>query len=284
MKAFSLPPIRSLTTTQLWLLGTAVGLMAVHLTMVNRLGDSSFFVLSVLFWVAVSLRIQQKYHQLNLNSGIIPSILGLLILLVMLLRSISPPTLNFLGVFPFLVAIGLALLASGFRGLRQYSQELFILFLLGVPKAIVGPMVEISALTARFAATILWYAGQDVSLQGAIVSLPDGAVNVQMGCSGVDGVFYLLSLSILALVMYPLTSRKRFIVPAIASIIAFVTNGFRVVVMALLVNAQNQVAMDYWHYGQGSLIFAAISVILFGLFYLFLLRLEPADHSNLVQS
>lgn len=284
MKELSFDKIRSLTATQLWLLGTAAGLMAIHLTMVNRLGDSSFFVLSVLFWAAVSSRIQEKYNQLNLNSGILPSILGLLILVVMLLRSVSPPTLNFLGVFPFLAAIGLALLASGFKGLGQYSQELFILFFLGVPRAILGPMVEISALTARFAATILWYIGQDVSLQVATVSLPDGAVNVLMGCSGIEGVFYLLSLSILALVMYPLTSPIKFVVPAIAIIIAFMTNGFRVIVMALLVNAQNQDAMEYWHFGHGSLIFAVISVVLFGLFYLFLLRLEPADDSNLVQS
>lgn len=284
MKELSFNKIRSLTGTQLWLLGTAAGLMTIHLTMVNRLGDSSFFVLSTLFWVAVSFRIQQKYDQLNLTSGMLSSILGLLILVVMLLRSVSPPTLNFLGVFPFLVAIGLALLASGLKGLRQYHQELFILFFLGVPRAILGPMLEISALTAKFAATILWYAGQDVSLQRTTVFLPHGAVNVLMACSGVEGVFYLLSLSILALVIYPLTSRIKFVVPAIAIIIAFVTNGFRVVVMALLANAQNQTAMEYWHFGHGSLIFSVISVVLFGFFYLFLLRLEPVDDSNFVQS
>lgn len=283
MKGLSLP-LCSFTDFRLWLLGTATGLTAIHLTLSNRFGDSNFLVLSLLFWAAVFSLIWQKRDRLKLKSGIVPNLLGSLIISVLLIRSTSSPTLNFLGIYPFFAGLGLGLLASGFRHLRQYWQEFIALFFLGVPKAVLDPLVDISVLTAKFATAILWYTGHDVVRQKTAINLAGGSVNVFRGCSGQEGMFYLLGLSILALIVYPLTSRKRWIVPLMAVAIAFIVNGFRVVLMALLVNVGNQQGFDYWHTGSGSLIFSMIAVILFGFFYLFLLQNDPIPNQDAVES
>jgi cyanoexosortase A len=283
MKAFSLPPMRSLTCIQLWLLGIAASLVAVHLTLTDRYVDQSFFVLSTLFWVAVSSLVWQKCDRLHLNSGIFSSSLGLLLLGLVLHSSAVNPSENLLNISPFLSGLGFGLLASGFKGLKQYWRELTILFFLGVPKVICEPL-DISYITAKFAAAILWYTGFDVSLQGATLVMSRGSVNVTSGCSGFNNVFYLLGLAVLALLMYPLSGKKKLIVPVVAITLAFISNGFRVVLVALIANTSNQSAFDYWHSGTGSPIFSLISVTLFGFFYFFLLRQETVIVQDTVES
>ncbi|HEY9729704.1 MAG TPA: cyanoexosortase A [Chroococcales cyanobacterium] len=277
MKTFSLPSVRTLKDHNFWLAGIAVGLITIHLRLTDHIDGSSVSSLSLLFWLAAASLIWQKRDSLNLESGVFPSFLGIILIVAVLVRSSSLPTTEFLGVFPFLSSLGLALLASGFKGLKQYWQELLILFFLGVPKATLFPVMDISVLTARFATALLWYMGFDVLNQGVTVILPGGGVNVQPVCSGLRGVFYLLGLAVLTLVMFPVSGVKKYFVPIVAMILAFVVNGFRVVVMAFFANAQNQKGLAYWHDGQGSLLFMLISVMLFGFFYLFLMRQERSE-------
>lgn len=274
MKTLSLSRLQSLTGTQLWLLGIAACLAALHLTLIYRSDNISAYALSLMGWLAVASLIRQQRETLNLNSSTLPSLLGLLLIGMVFLRSGFHPTSNFLGVSPFLSGVGLALIASGFKGFKQYWRELVILFFLGVPKTLIWPILDISGITARFATSLLWYTGFDVARDGFSVVLPGGAVNVNMGCSGLDSMFYLLCLAVMALLVYPLTGRKRWIVPLVAISLAFIVNGIRVVVMALFANAQDDAGLDYWHVGNGSLIFSLISVTLFGFFYLLLMRQE----------
>ena len=285
MKTFSLPSVRTLKGSQFLLLSIAAGLITIHLGLTDRVDGSSVSSVSLLFWLAAASLIWQKRNSLNLESGVYSSVVGILFIAVVLLRSYSyPPTTEFLGVFPFVCGLGLALLASGFKGLRQYWQELLLLFFLGVPKAILFPVIDISAFTAQFATAILWYMGFDVFNQGVTIMLPGGGVNVQPFCSGLRGVFYLLGLSVLTLVMFPISGVKKYFVPMIAMILAFVVNAFRVILMAFFANAQNLKALAYWHDGQGSLVFTLISVALFGFFYLFLMRREASEDKGVRES
>jgi cyanoexosortase A len=125
---------------------------------------------------------------------------------------------------------------------------------------------------------LLWYCGFDVSRQGVYVVMPSGAVKVYEGCSGLEAMNYLLGLSIICLLLYP-TGKLfyKIITPVIAIIIGFVINSFRVALMLLLVNSGNIKAFNYWHEGEGSLIFGLIEVMVFGSFYLFLLRQDATD-------
>lgn len=278
MNVIHLPKLDSLRSPQFWLLGIGVSLITIHLTLTNRDGNSSLFALSLLFWFAASSLIWKKRYSLNFNSGIFSSTIGLLILAAVLLKSVTLPTSNFLGVSPFLSALSLSLLASGCQGLKQYWRELTILFFLNVPKVLLWPVVDISELTAKLATFILWYGGFDVDRSKFDVLLPKGGVNVNMGCSGLEGMFYLLGLAVLFLIMFPLQGlKKKIIAPAVAVAIAFIVNSFRVAVMVIFANAQDIEGLDYWHVGDGSLIFSMLSVGLFGLFCYFLLKLENAE-------
>lgn len=276
--------IQSLKQSDFWLKAIAAGLMAIHLTLVYHGNNISFLALSLMFWLSASSLIWEKRQHLSEeNSNLLPTLLGIFIIAIVLLKSATRPTSNWLGVSPFISAIGWSLLASGFRGFWQYWRELTILFFLGVPKVLIWPVVDISGLTAKFATFILWYSGADVSLDKFNVMLPQGGVNVNMGCSGLEGMFYLLGLSILFLFMFPMEGMvKKAMVPIVAVLIAFVVNGFRIVLLAVLANAQKSEAVDYWHVGEGSLIFSMISVAIFGIFCWFLIKQEsPTNETTL---
>jgi cyanoexosortase A len=274
MKINSFSQIRSLSGFQFWLLAIAAALVTVHLTLVKQHGNSSFFALSLLFWSAVTSVVWQDRSKLNFKSPLFSRLLGLLLIGVVLVWSLVALTLPFLEVYPFLAALGLGLFASGLKGLKQYQSELIILFFWGVPKALLYPVLDLSSITTQFSTFILWYTGHDVVTQGTIIALPGGAVTVLKSCSGLNGVFYMLGLSVMALTLYPVQGRKRWLIPIIAMLTSFIINSFRVVILVRLADAQQQAALHYWHEGKGSLIFLMIPVILFGFFYLFLLQRE----------
>lgn len=269
--AFASPRSRS----QWCLLGTGSGLLGIHLTLTYRIGGISFFAVSSLFWLAVVFSLWKQRHRLILDSSYLASSIGFVFVASVLLKSASKPTPNFLAVSPFLSALGLSLLASSLKRLTQYWRELTVLFFFGVPKVILCPVVDLSGVTASFAAFILWYAGFDARRQGFEVWLPHGGVEVYTGCSGFEGIFYLLGLAVLFLAIFPLESaKKNAIVPLVAIAIAFLTNALRIALMAIFADARDRTALDYWHIGEGSLIFSMIAVGLFGTFYYSLLRLE----------
>ncbi|MFO7032392.1 cyanoexosortase A [Limnospira fusiformis CCALA 023] len=266
--------IQSWKQSEFWLMAIAGGLMSIHLTLIYHRNNVSFLALSLMFWLSAFSLVWDKRQELaKQTSSPLATLLGMLIIAMVLLKSATRPTSNWLGVSPFISAIGWSLIASGFSGFREYWRELTILFFLGVPKVFIWPLVDISGITAKFATLILWYSGADVSLDQFNVMLPDGGVSVNMGCSGLEGMFYLLGLSVLFMVMFPLEGLwKKIIIPVVAVLISFVVNGFRIVLLAVLANAHKHAAVYYWHVGEGSLIFSMISVALFGCFCWFMIK------------
>jgi cyanoexosortase A len=271
------------------LLGIAAGLMAIHLTITWKSDNSDLWGISVLFFAAVCSLIWKKCNTLNLKTEVISSVLGTLIIAFVLFKSTSPignfPNLvdKFSYVSPFISGIGLGLIASGFKGLKQYGQELILLFFLGVPHAIIPSLIDISIFTAQFATAILWYLGFEVSRQGVNVILPAGSVEVYSGCSGMVAILYLWGLASLFLVLFPTDWSKKILVPGVATLLAFVVNGGRVALMAVLAASSNMKAFDYWHTGAGSQLFAMTSVVIFCLFCFFLLRLNEAENEDSVK-
>jgi cyanoexosortase A len=168
-----------------------------------------------------------------------------------------------------------------FKGFKQYWQELFLLFFLGAPELVLSPLIDVSGFTAQFSAFILWYLGFDVSRQGVYITLPQGGVEVFAGCSGLESMTHLLSLAVVYLLMFPTSWIKKVLVPVVAVSLAFVVNGLRVALMAVLAVSSNSEAFEYWHTGSGSAIFSMIAVLIFGLFCLFLMRQEePANRDT----
>ncbi|MUG96769.1 cyanoexosortase A [Scytonema sp. UIC 10036] len=281
MKATYPITITQLKYPQFWLLAIGAGLIAIHLTATWKADNVSLLGSSILFWAAISFLIWEKHHKLVLESGIFSSFFGLSLIGIVLLKSVSLTSFGvFLFISPFICALGLALLASGFLGLKQYQQELLLLFFLGVPKLLPSWLIDISPLTAKFAAFILWCTGADVTLSGVTIYLPTGSVEVLGGCSGIELIFHLLGLALLFISMLPTLKQQKFVVLIVAGIIGFFVNGMRVVLMTVLVIKNKQQAFEYWHHGNGSLTFSIISVIILSLFCWFFVGQSASENET----
>ncbi|MGA9380655.1 MAG: cyanoexosortase A [Phormidium sp.] len=278
MKAGNLFSIKHLKTSKFWLLGITSGLVAIHLTLTWRAEDSSLWGISILFWLAVGSMLWSKRHTFILESSAFSSILGTIFVGLVLIKSISIFGYDpFLRIFPIISGLGMALIASGFPGLKQYWRELLVLCFIAPSPGALSILIDISLLTAKFATAVLWYAGFEVSRQGVYVAVPTGVVEVYSGCSGIETMLQLLGLALVFLVMFPTKKSAKIIVPVVAVCIAFVVNGIRVALLAVLSAPSSKQAFEYWHKGDGSLVFSTIAVLIFGLFCLFLLRQNQSD-------
>ncbi|HEY9640151.1 MAG TPA: cyanoexosortase A, partial [Coleofasciculaceae cyanobacterium] len=232
--------------------------------------------MSLLFYLTAGVLLWEKRHSFWLQRSRFSQILGALLVAIALWQSFellhdpaltSPQLHPTLRLLPWVSAVAVGLLASGWQGLKQYGQAITLLFFLGVPSVLFSFLPDLSPITAQFSTGLLRLAGFDASVQDVYISLPTGAVKVYAGCSGVESMTYLLGISVIALMLFPIARIKQVFVPILAMLIGFGVNGVRVAVMAVLVASQNQAAFIYWHQGQGSLIFGVVSVLVFGLCY-----------------
>jgi cyanoexosortase A len=284
--------LRSLSSPAFWLLGLTASFIAIHLSLVWHTLSPSFLAMSLLFWLSALALVWNQRQGLNLKTGVFASLLGTTLLaLLLLLISTAITGDNFVRVYPFLAALGLALLASGFQGLRQYWQPLVLLFFLGIPEVLLSyswlsSSTDISAATARLSTVMLWYSGFNVVRQGVNIYLPGGSVEVYPGCSGLELMMQLLGLSVLVLILLPLrwTWVQKIGLPLVAMAIAFIVNGVRVALMAILVAQGQKGAFDYWHNGTGSLLFSGIAVLLFVFFVQWILQQHTAPVPESVEN
>jgi len=268
----STPGATSWAQPHRWLMLILGVLILIHLTLVARFRGVGQLGISVLCWSAAIHLLWKRVLSLNLQSGLFATLLGLALVLLVLSNSVHFVKGDFIHLAPILTGIGVALMASGFRGVRQYWRELVILFFLGVPRAIIPRICDISPVTARFSGMLLWYSGFDVSVTGIHVAIPGGSVNVDGGCDGMEAITYLLCLAVLFLVLFPTTRLEKVIAPMIAISAAFVANAVRVAVLALISAPTKRRVFDFWHEGQGSLLWTVFPVLVFGAYCWFLLR------------
>ena len=281
MTTFPLPTISDLKKPEFWLLGMAGCLVAIHFTLTDRTADAQDFLgLSILVWFAVGSLINRKRQSLQLESGVGATLLGAFLIGIILLRTANATVNPGLSFLPLLGGFGLALIASGFKGIRQYWRELIILGLLAVPKELGLGMFNIShflsLLITKIVGFVLWYVGFQVSRQGNQLFFPSGGIVINDACAGVGNLIYLIQVAIIFLLVFPLSNRKNILlVPIVALALAFLMNLIRVGLLAALA-PNNPDAFVYWHEGTGSLAFTFTVVIIFGCYYLFLLRRENA--------
>lgn len=279
MKALPLAPVKLLQNSKFYLFGIAVSLTALHLLLTWRvIGDIDRPIITMLFWGAILCLVWRKRDILNLESGILSSFFGLLLIALVFLKSISLFWFetSWLKILPIIAALGLGLLASGFKGLKQYWRELIIVLLLCLPESlltqIIDQLFKVSTLTTKFAVFILWYLGFSVSRQGVYVILPSGSALVSPACTGISTALVLLKLSVMFILMLPTNWRQKILVVIAAIFIAFVTSGIRVALISTVIS--DPVAFNYWHGSEGNQIFSSISLLIFGLLCGFL---RPPD-------
>ena len=272
MERSVLMPVQSGKFFYLYLIGTVTGLAIVYLTLVDRIDNESLFGNGCLFWGGSIYLLWQKRQALLFGSDPVSSVIGLLMVTILLVRAVSLPTETVMLVFPFFSVLGITLLASGWHRLRQFKPVLLILFFLGLPQLLIGSFLDISIVTAKMSAFMLWYVGFDAVLKGVFIHLPGGAVEVYRGCSGLGNMVYMLGISVLFSVFLPLDRTKQMLSILVAVCLAFFVNAIRVALLAILVANSTEATFEYWHLGGGSLIFSLLTVMLFGCFYILMIK------------
>lgn len=257
--------------TQLLGFGVLSALAAIQLTLADRSADLSLLGVSMLFWTAALYLLWEKRNRLSWNSSFVASLLGLLLVAFVLLRSWVVVGYDpIIRAFPLLSVLGVSLLISGFSGFRAYWQQILIFsFLVPSPGAL-SILADISVFTAQFSTALLWLCGFPARRQGVSIHLLTSGVDVYPGCSGIDSIFYLIGLAILFVLMFPTTTRQKIAVPLVAVVIGFVVNSIRVSLMTILTAFSTPEALHYWHKGSGSLLFSMLAVAIFGCFCFFL--------------
>lgn len=260
------------------LLAIAAALTTIHFQLLDRINHQGPFLETALMcWAAAWFLGWRKRHDLRLKSNATASAIGLVLIAWLLFRSLNFAEYDaFLRFFPLLSGVSVALLASGFA-LKPYWRELAALGFMVIPSTSLLSVTDISPFTAEFSGSLLWYTGFRVVQEGVMLHLPSGSVEVYQGCSGIQLIWQHISLGFLFLLLFPIGKIRSLVVIIAGMSIAFVVNGIRVALMAILVDQNNREAFDYWHLGTGSLIFSMISVSLFGL--LCYVLLEQADRA-----
>lgn len=265
---------------RVWFVGLGASLIGLNLLMLWRSDEPDAFNTQLLLWLALGSLLWERRQSLNWRSSSWASGLGLLLIGFVLVRTYSPAGYQ-LVVSPLLSGMGVFLLASGGKSLRNYWREL-ILLALPIVSQIVGfglELIDLPTRTAQFSAYLLWSVGFEVQRRGVFILQPSGSVEVYAACSGVGSVIQMLNLAVVFFLLFRTTLVQKIICLLVAVAIGFITNGIRVAIMALLVAYANRSAFDFWHGGEGSLIFSVISTLLFvGFCWLAFLR-QPSELS-----
>lgn len=273
----------SLKNIELWLIGISGSLIAINLNIAWRNYHPTNFYVYILFLITLYFLLKEKHHKLNLESGILSSLIGTFFISLVFIYSFFQINIGFLFLFPPLLSgFGIALLASGYKGLKQYKKELWLLGFLTIRNFMIMNKLDLTVVTAKLATAILWYTGFKVNRSGVIIHLPTGSVEVYSACSGIDIIIDLLSLAVVFIYMLNLNLQQKIMMPIVAAILGFVVNGFRVALMAILVAQGDKQAFEYWHVGDGSLIFSVIASLLLCCFCWFLLSRNERKSENTI--
>ncbi len=265
----------SLTSPAFLLLVLGAALIAIQLTLIFKTGNSDRQITAMLFWAVAAYLIWERQDRLKFDTGPVASLVGALLLSLLLLKCTGYCEESFLIVYPFFASIALALIASGWQGLRAYWREILLLFFAGIPEVLLAKLTDPSPITAQFASSILWFSGLPIVRKGIFLQLPGGSVQVYSGCSGVVAMTQLLGMSVLFLMLLPLPWKwyQKAILPIAAVSIGFIVNSLRVSLMAILVSQKQMAAFNYWHDGSGSLVFSVIGTLLLVLLVWILIQL-----------
>lgn len=252
---------------EFWLLTTWCSLIAINVTLVIRLAeDVDEIAIQILTWaVAIFLAIRdRRQYKFTANPTAIAT--GSLLVLWVLIKSLlTRRTTDILFILtPLMGTVGIALIASGWQGIKQYWRPILLAATLGIPItflfAAIEKVVPVNVFTAQFANAVLWYGGAKVSQNGITIISQFGAVEVARGCAGLPPILMLLRITLMFVLVFPVRQVHMWIMFFAATAIAFIINSMRVALL-VVISADNG-AFKYWHDGDGSQIFSVIAVSL----------------------
>ena len=280
--ALSLPSRSDLQQRRFWLVALVAMLIVSHFTLVDRTSSPNFVGLCLLVYAAVVTLIFRKYDDITLKTSPFPLALGSALAAISLMRLAFAAPNPGLRVIPLLSGVGLALIAQGWQGVRTFWKELIIVGLLAIPSELGVGLINLSnplsLIIAKISAFILWYLGFPIRLEGSQILFSEGGVFVKDSCAGVANIIYVLQVATIASLLFPLSRVKwRFWVFGAGIALSFLMNLFRVTLLTAFYPVWPN-AFEYWHHGDGSLIFSALVIVGFSSFYLWLMQRDLHHH------
>lgn len=236
-----------------------------------------------LFYGAIFYLLWQRQSQIEFKRDLFSSFIGTILITVVIIKSLTLFSFEdkLICLIPFFSAISLALLASGFSGIGQYKQELFLTGFLFFPEAFMGmfldKFVSVTIVNAKLASYFLHYIGFNVTSQGKqiLLYLPDlGQFKtiVNYSCSGMPMIIFLLKLSLVIVCLFPFSKKQCLLIPIISVITGFILGVIRVCILTLLI--PQAASFDYWHGSNGSQIFSTLAIIIFSGWVYWLIQKE----------
>ena len=269
------------------LIGLATILVVTHLSIVLRLENMNLTNVSIIVWAGCGFLVWEKRKQLVWTNSLLASSLGLGIIAIVLFKNSQISSYHlFLRFVPLLGCLGLALVASGIKGLKQYWQELTILLLTTIPPGLINRFAPWNVMTAKLSHFLLYYIGVDIHRSRDIIlsigtSIPtiNNSVRVDERCAGAETMLQLWALAIVAIFLLPTTKQQKITIPLTALAIAFLINSIRVAILVTIVH--DRPTFDYWHLGQGGQIFPLAAILVWGIICKFIiLRDHQGDHQK----
>jgi len=257
------------------LLAIMAALVAIHFTVLFKSAtNSNIASLHCLLFVGIASLIWEERQNIEVHSKPLETLIGIILIGWILLRTVSPVGYQ-INVAPLVWGLGICLLVNGYSALRKYRKELILLSLTALYPLVASllTMAGITESTAKTSSFLLWATGFHVHREGVIINLPKGKVEVLGACAGIDAMLLMLTVNIMFFILIPLKLKDKVVSLIVAGLISFLLNSIRIAILALMADAGDMNSFEYWHGGEGSLVFSFISVAIFGTFcWLFYVR------------
>ena len=260
---------RLLSRRDIWI-GLACLLALHHLVFSFLTQGTAEAVNALMVWGGVLVIVADQAPGWRPRPGPIGLAAGAALVLAVLWRSQQINDLDVVAtLLPLLAGLALALLAAPLRRLAAFGPVLLILALPALMRVLeeLTPIEKLSLLTARITQAVLLLCNQPAHVQGNVVRLPEGAVQIAGPCSGSTMVTQLIMVAVIFALAFPMRRRwQNAVMLLVAPLLAVIANAFRIAVLAAI-TASSFAGKDWWfeffHKHEGSLLFSGIGVLLF---------------------
>ncbi|MDB9489082.1 cyanoexosortase A system-associated protein [Dolichospermum circinale CS-534/05] len=247
---------------------------AINLTLYWRVEQNfNQWFLELTLYGSILWHLYQQRYDLTLVSVFPANFIGCCLIIIPYLNAnFSVQEISIFWYFlPLITSVGFALLASGFQGIKQFRRYLVITAIFPLVEILVkllGMLIKITVISAKFTSFLLWYLGFDSTTQGTLVYVNNGIIDVLSECTAIPLLILLLKVSFLLIILFPSFLKNIYLPFILSVVISGVFSVIRLAIIALVVT--DKPAFNYWHGSQGGDIFALLSFLLFGIIILFL--------------
>jgi cyanoexosortase A len=258
----------------------ALAVAAIQLLLAARSGAEEFWLIAFLAWGGARFVARAGGEE---KAGFTARIAGGLLVLSSLFELLTAPRYQ-AGhrLAPLAGGLGLLLFFGGLDWIRANGRALVLLSLplLHPPPTAVREVLDTSRATAFVAAFFLRAYGVAVERGGTLLVLPDSSLSVAGACSGINQIFELLALAVLAIVILEVTPRRAVWLAASAVAVGLSVNALRIAFLAVLADRGQMHLFQLWHEGPPSLLVSAIATAMWGGLSLAVLRSDPETPSG----